>query len=185
MADKTTTVNTLDIQLLDASRANPTLIKLDNPIENVTKQQVLAVMQPALTNEWFLSSKGDIALYIGDVTLNTSIKTVLSGGETYITPATLTIDCSDDNETEYEGTLTVTNGVIQSASLEVPSGFPDFTNNNVTYQVNFTNTQVTIKIIDIDNYFFNHQDESYTCTAIVIIEGVAFRVPVTVTGKQD
>lgn len=86
MADTQTSVITLDIQLLDAERKNATTIKLDNPIDNITREQVSTVMQPALSNEWFLTQNANLAVYLGDITINQSIKTKLGGEDFYITP---------------------------------------------------------------------------------------------------
>lgn len=86
MADTQTTVTTLDIQLLDEARADATTIKLDNPKSNVTREMVSSAMQPAFANEWFLTNKGSIARFLGDVTINQSIKTKLGGDDFYITP---------------------------------------------------------------------------------------------------
>lgn len=183
MADKIVTVNTVDIQLLSAERTESTLIKLDNPKDNLTKNEVVDAMQPALANGWLLTVKGSVATYIGDVTLNTSIKTTLSGGETYISPSNLTIECNN-TETVFEGTFNVTNGIIQAATLEVPADFPTFIQDNVSYQVSFTNTQAKIQIIDVDSFFYN-QDAIYNCTCIIVIEGVSFRMPVQVRKEQS
>lgn len=183
MADTISTVYTVDIQLLDAARQDATLIKLDNPMDNLTKNQVVDAMQPALTNGWLLTNKGNVATYIGDVTLNTSIKTKLSGGDTYITPPSLLIECNN-SETVFEGTFNVTNGIIQAATLEVPADFPTFAQNNVSYQVGFTNAQAKIQIIDVDSFIYN-QDATYNCTCIIVIEGVSFRMPVQVRKEQS
>ena len=58
MPDTTTVVKTLDIQMLDADRQDATLIKLDNPKDNITREMVSAAMQPAFANNWFLTTKG-------------------------------------------------------------------------------------------------------------------------------
>lgn len=72
--DTQTTVANLDIQILSAERSETTTIKLDNPKQNLTREMVSAAMQPAFTNGWLLTSKGSVAMYLGDVTYNTSTK---------------------------------------------------------------------------------------------------------------
>lgn len=105
MADTQTTVTTLDIQMLDADRADATTIKLDNPKDNITREQVSSAMQPAFTNGWFLTNKGSVAMYLGDVTINQSIKTKLDGEDFYITPSELIIETNSDTEVTSELTV--------------------------------------------------------------------------------
>ncbi len=106
MADSVVTnITTLDIQMLDADRKNATTIKLDFPKDGVTREQVSAAMQPAFTNGWLLTNSGSVAMYLGDVTINQSIKTKLDGEDFYITPAELYI--ATNGETPVTSELTV------------------------------------------------------------------------------
>lgn len=88
--DTITSVSNLDIQILNAERAETTTVKLDNPKQNLTREQVSAAMQPALSNGWLLTNKGSVAMYLGDVTYNTSTKVKLGGEDFYVTPASFT-----------------------------------------------------------------------------------------------
>lgn len=116
MADTTTTVKTVDIQLLDADRSNATTIKLDNPKNDLTREQVSAAMQPAFTNGWFLCTNGNVAMYLGDVTINQSIKTKLGGEDFYVTPSLLTLTKETNTAT---GTITVSGATIQGYRFNI------------------------------------------------------------------
>ncbi len=112
MADTQTTVTTLDIQMLDADRADATTIKLDNPKDNITREQVSAAMQPAFTNSWFLTNKGSVAMYLGDVTINQSIKTKLAGDDFYVTPPSLSFSVNAGASFSYQN-ITISGATIQ------------------------------------------------------------------------
>ena len=115
MADTQTTVTTLDIQILDAERADATTIKLDNPKDGVTREQVSSAMQPAFTNGWFLTNKGSVAMYLGDVTINQSIKTKLGGEDFYVSPTSLAYNISLEQTVEH--TITVSGATIQGVNI--------------------------------------------------------------------
>lgn len=115
MADTQTTVTTLDIQMLNADRADATTIKLDNPVNNITREMVSSAMQTAFSNGWFLTTKGYPAMYLGDVTINQSIKTKLGGNDFYVTPTSLDYDITLE-ETE-EKTITVSGAIIQGVNI--------------------------------------------------------------------
>lgn len=106
-------VTTLDIQLLNANRENTTTIKLDNPVDNISREMVSAAMQPAFTNEFLLTSKGDIAKYLGEITVNQSIKRILDGQDFYVTPSELTLTYSDESDLTAQGSIQVSGAIIQ------------------------------------------------------------------------
>lgn len=116
MADTQTTVTTVDIQLLDAERSGATTVKLDNPKNNLTREQISAAMQPALSNGWFLTNKGNVVMYIGDTTINQSIKTKLGGEDFYVTPSSLSFGM-DGQGTSDTKIVTVTGAVIQGYNI--------------------------------------------------------------------
>lgn len=116
MADTQTTVTTLDIQMLNADRADATTIKLDNPINNVTREMVSNAMQPAFTNGWFLTTKGYPAMYLGDVTINQSIKTKLGGVDFYITPDNLSFGTLTAG-VDTTKTVTCSGAAVQAANI--------------------------------------------------------------------
>lgn len=116
MADTQTSVITLDIQMLDESRGDATTIKLDNPKDNVTREMVSSAMQTALTNGWFLTNKGSVAKYLGDITINQSIKTKLGGEDFYVTPTTITHTVAVDET--YNAVITCTGATIQGVNID-------------------------------------------------------------------
>lgn len=116
MADSVVTnVTTLDIQMLDAERKNATTIKLDFPKDNLTREQVSAAMQPAFANGWLLTNAGSVAMYLGDVTINQSIKTKLDGEDFYVTPAAINTNVT--GYVTYETTVTVSGATIQGTNI--------------------------------------------------------------------
>lgn len=167
MADTQTTVTTLDIQLLDESREGTVTIKLDNPKSNVTREQVATAMQPALTKQWFLVTTGKPAMYLGDITVNQSIKTKLGGEDFYVTPAQIQITTTA-GQTE-ETYVNVTGAIIQGYNLNIPamSGNPDIKvqleNQRLTAHLTITATQ------------------TFEFTLQLVILGQIIEVPATVT----
>lgn len=139
----TRTVTTLDIQMLDADRSNTTTIKLDNPKDSLTREQVSSVMQTAFTNGWLLTSKGNVAMYLGDVTINQSIKTTLEGEDFYITPSSLDI-ATPNSDTTVTSNLTVAGATFMGYDYKFAgskgSGQAEIT------EVEITNNGLTMRI---------------------------------------
>ena len=143
MADSQTTVTNLDIQLLDADRSNATTIKLDNPKDSVTREQVSAALQTPLTEGWFLTSKGSTAMYLGDITINQSIKTKLGGEDFYVTPASLSFSMASSSQQEHTETITVVGATIQGYNFinKYPNGYSisaEIAQNALSINVKFT-----------------------------------------------
>lgn len=163
---ETKTVKTLDIQLQNAERGNSTTIKLDNPVDNITREMVSTAMQTPLSQGWFLTNKGDIATYIGDITLNTSIKVKLEGEDFYVTPNTLTIVADGT----ANSTIEVSGAQIQGYNLKNLSG------------VNQQNTiiQIAENGLSITLGYFRGQGTG-TFDLILIIMGQEVLIPCTVT----
>jgi len=166
MANTVTTVTNLDIQLLDESRAGTTTIKLDNPKANVTREQVSAAMQPAFTNGWFLTSKGTTAMYLGDVTINQSIKTKLAGEDFYVTPASLTFTAAD---AEDGLAIQVSGATIQGYNLL----FDPQTQPVLTATISDNGLTITVKI---DDYI-----SGQTMAIELVIQGSVVNIPITTT----
>lgn len=163
----TTNVTNLDIQLLDADRSNTTTIKLDNPKSNITREQVSAAMQPALTNGWFLTNRGSVAMYLGDITINQSIKTVLDGEDFYVTPSSITFTAGSAEEGE---TIQVSGATIQGYNiLDDPSTDPVL---SVRIADNGLSAHVSIQ----EDYSAGH-----SMTLVLIIQGTAVNIPITTT----
>lgn len=181
MADTQTSVTTLDIQLLDANRKNATTIKLDNPRSNVTREMVSTVMQPALANEWFLAQDGSIAVYLGDITVNQSIKTKLGGEDFYLTPSSITIIAPIDEI--GTATITCTGAVIQGINIdnitahegwdEHPEGYIEILAPVIA--ANGLSAQIRVKGIS------NTGGEAVDFDVNVIVQGTVTTIPASVT----
>lgn len=174
MADTQTTVVNLDIQLLDESRADTTTFKLDNPKSNVTREQVSSAMQPALTNGWLLTTKGNVAMYLGDITINQSIKTKLGGEDFYVSPSE--VNLQTDGTTDVATTINVSGATIQGYN------FKNFTDKVqcrglATVAENALSIDVTV-IIDSGSL---DSGVNLLCTLILVIQGVEVEIPIKET----
>lgn len=168
MASKT--VKTVDIQMLDENRENGTTVKLDNPIEDITREKISAAMQTAFTNSWLLCRNGSVAKYLGDTTLNTSIKVSLDGEDFYITPNALSI-----NAPTSRGTITIsgatcqgynfvninnTSGILVSYSAEIADN-----GSTVNVNVSFTGSKTGTSTFDLQLVIMGQiVTVSVTCT---------------------
>lgn len=168
MADQVTTVNTIDIQLLNADRADVTTIKLDNPINGITREQVSAVMQPALTNGWLLTTKGDTAMYLGDITLNTSIKTKLGGEDFYVTPSTLSFALTNQKPADNK-TVTVSGATIQGYNIR------NLTNANLNYKITIADNGLSIQVIVLTTDLSAGDNGSFDLE--LVIQGTIVTIP--------
>lgn len=169
--DTQTTVANLDIQILNAERAETTTFKLDNPKQNLTREMVSAAMQPALANGWLLTSKGSVAMYLGDVTYNTSIKTKLGGEDFYVTPTSFN-ETYNDNEMKTL-TVNVSGATIQGYNL---TNF-DVDNFVHTPDCTILNNGLTFKFEGMPMT----SENPITFKIQLVIQGVIIEVPVTLT----
>lgn len=170
MAANQKIVNTLDIQLLNAERGDVTTVKLDNPNDGITREQVSAAMQPALTNGWLLTIKGSVVMYLGDITLNTSIKTKLDGEDFYVTPSSinLTIPASQS----AQSTITVSGATIQGYNLK------NITNNKATYSLVIAENELSATLT-ITQSVISSDPLSGTLDIILVIMGTTVTIPVS------
>ena len=111
-------VKNLDIQLIDED-AKTTTVKLDNPREDITKNQVISVFATAISNNWLLSNYGNPVKAIGQVQLSTSEKILLEGDPIYVTPERATLRPTPS--TPSTQTFSVANGTIQMVELSLES----------------------------------------------------------------
>lgn len=169
----TKTVTTLDIQLLDADRGDTTTIKLDNPKDSLTREQVSAAMQPALVNGWLLTNKASVAMYLGDVTINQSIKTTLEGEDFYITPNELVIETNTETEVYSELTVAGATFMGYDYSFRATTG----AGNALITKVVITNNGLTMKI-----YAKGESTNKRTYDFYVIVQGEKIKVPVSLNG---
>lgn len=165
MADSITNVKTVDIQMLDANRSNATTIKLDNPRDNITREQVSAVFQTPFANSWFLTNKGGVAMYLGDVTINESIKTKLGGEDFYVTPSSLSFTAGS---AEDGLTVTVSGAIIQGYNVRYVDKNSDPVV-NVTIADNGLSATVTL-----DDF-----TSGKSMSLILIIQGESITIPIT------
>ena len=176
MADTQTTVTNLDIQLLDADRSNATTVKLDNPKNNVTREQVSAAFQPALTNGWFLCSNGNTAMYLGDITVNQSIKTKLGGEDFYVTPSSISGNFTGRS---FQTEITVSGATIQGYNF---ANIDNQTGKNVIRQLQITENQLSaILFVDANEAVTSG---SYSMDLQLIILGTTVTIPVTIAPQQ-
>lgn len=172
MSESTTNVTNLDIQMLNANHSAATTVKLDNPKDNITREQVSAAMQPAFTNGWFLCNDGSTAMYLGDVTINQSIKTRLDGEDFYVTPSTLTFSGRDIQSSD----ITVSGATIQGYNITsdneiVREGF------NVSLSEN-----KLVATVKAEQYMLNNLTAgTYNLQIVLIILGTEVNIPVTLT----
>lgn len=171
--DTQTTVANLDIQILSAERSETTTIKLDNPKQNLTREMVSAAMQPAFTNGWLLTSKGSVAMYLGDVTYNTSIKTKLGGEDFYVTPNQLNLTV--ESSKNFSGTINVSGATIQGYRFENASDSIE------ELQCNLSNNNLTATV---SGHCSNLNLLPFSFNLILIIMGTEVTVPVTIN-KQS
>lgn len=176
MPDIITNVETLDIQLLDESRSNATTVKLDNPRENVTREQVSAAMQTAFANGWFLTSKGDVAMYLGDVTINKSIKTKLGGEDFYVTPNSLTMKAVNESQTEYQPTITVSGATIQGYNYTQLTG--PLASRISKFTVTIAPNGLSATLYFLADSGFGAGDDYCTMDFYLVIQGVRITIPV-------
>lgn len=167
MADTQTTVTTLDIQLLDESREGTVTIKLDNPKSNVTREQVSTAMQPAFTNQWFLVTTGKPAMYLGDVTINQSIKTKLGGEDFYVTPSSIDLQFTQAQEKSFE--INVSGATIQ--------GYNFVNSSQIEYTGTIINNGLTFKAEAISN----PSPGTYEFTTMLVIMGTIIEIPCNIT----
>ena len=160
MADTVSAVTNLDIQLLDADRSNATTIKLDNPKNGVTRENVSAAFQTAFANGWFLCSNGNPAMYLGDVTVNQSIKTKLDGQDFYVTPAELTLTNSGQTAS---GNITVSGATIQGYNIRGTSAA-------MNAKVTINNTGLTANVY-VTNIIPTSPVPTGNFTVVLIIQG--------------
>lgn len=185
MPDITTTVKTLDFQMLDADRQDATLIKLDNPKNNITREMVSAAMQPAFANGWFLTTKGSPAMYLGDVTISTSTKVKLDGQDFYVTPSSFTQNWNKQTN-GFTVDINVSGATIQ--------GYQYININNQVYSASSGSFPVTMKftpsIINNGLKFRMIIEASstpmieggtLTFDIILVIQGTQVTVPVVLT----
>lgn len=170
MADNTsTTVTNLDIQLLNANRSAAVTIKLDNPKDDVTREQVSSTFQPALSGGWFLANDGSPAMYIGNITVNQSIKTKLGGEDFYVTPSELRFSANALQSSDQTTNVNVTGATIQGYN------FSNSATNNST-KVVISENALTAAVTMAQGMYLSSQDPQFSI--ILIVQGQSIQIPV-------
>ena len=129
-------VKNVDIQLIDDD-AKSTTVKLDNPKDNITKNEIVQVFTTAINNNWLLSNYGSAIKGVGQVQLTTSEKVLLEGEAVYVTPASANITLSNSPVTT---TFTVSNGLIQMVELTGDNNFMTFSETHTSTTISVTTT---------------------------------------------
>lgn len=181
MADSViTNVTTVDIQMLNAERGSATTIKLDNPKDNITREQVSAAMQPALSAGWFLCTDDSPATYLGNITVNQSIKTKLGGEDFYITPSSLSLSAQVDQIAT--GTVNCSGATIQGINIDNIVGFDEHPEDYVEFlspviAANGLSAQIKVKVIG------SMDGDTISFKVKVIVQGIVVTIPATVTAS--
>lgn len=165
-----TTVKNVMIELKSGDNDN-TRIRLDNPINNITREMISAALQPALINEWIITDKGSKAIGIGEVVLETSTKVPLVGTDYYITPSSLNINTPGGSGS---GTVTVSGATIQGYNFR---NFAGSTSNLYSYKATIANNGLSITV----EVTTNTTTFSVTFDLILVIQGTEVTVPCTIT----
>lgn len=172
----TTTVQTVNVSTIDED-GKQTTFNLDNPKDNLTKQQVVNAFQTGIDNGILISNYGSLIKSVGTVTLATSTKIELEGEPIYISPNSLEFNLTRlVDGSSATSTVTVTNGTIQSAGItdmQVSSGGYL---SNVKVVSSFTTNVVTVTVIEKGS----SSGTTYTGKLIIVIQGNSYHVPITI-----
>lgn len=184
MPDTTKTVTTVDIQMLDENREGTTTVKLDNPRDNLTREQVSAAMQTPFANGWFLCGNGKTAKYLGDVIINQSIKTTLDGADFYVTPDTLELVVPSTAQIATWGEnaiITCSGAIIMGYNIRNYASF--YTSKVATLEVQIRDNGLSVKVRGTlkDQNTFARQK---LFDLDLVIQGTVVTVPVYLTVEQ-
>jgi len=147
-------------------------IRLDNPRDGITREQISAAYQKAFLEDWIICSKGSIADYIGEIVVETSTKVSLEGEDFYITPNTLSINLG--SSTKGSGNLTVSGAQIQGYNVKNIAGKSDVEYIKATIKDNGLTATVTVQTT-------TSKDASGTFDLILVIRGKEVTVPCTIS----
>lgn len=170
-----TTVKTVDIQTYDANN-KITTYKIDNPIEGITKSQCAQAFNSMIEAGLLASNDGVAVSRIGTVTLSTTIKETLGSENIEFNPSSLDLTINGTTQTSTSGTITVTNAMIQSANFET---FPDISSWGFAY-VTFNSNTVTVNL----RISGSASGQSITTNLEIVIEGISYFIPVTLSRTQ-
>lgn len=163
-----TVTSVVQITVLDEQNYTRTF-NIDNPVENLTLNQINQALTPAFLGRWWISSRGNVITRLESATYATSSKTAIGGEVISITP-------SEINTTNETATVTVDGGTIQGARLDnvVVTTNPQINTN--LYISSIENNKINLKI-DLSQVksqtIFNA-----TATLVIIVNNVELKVPV-------
>lgn len=173
MADQIREVQTVDVQLLNANRERPKTYKFDNPKPNLTRADVTTAFSPALAGGWLLAADDTVAMYIGDVILNTSKKVTLDGEDFYVTPDRLALK----NNTPQN--LTITGAQVQGYNIK------NFTSNSASITAKNLNITIAENALSVTVIIEASESLAYSGSfnLILIIQGTSVTIPCTISSN--
>lgn len=154
-------------------------IRLDNPKDTITREQIAVAFQKAFTEGWIICSEGSIAGYIGETILETSTKVSLEGQDFYVTPNAINIPYG-----ETMPTITVMGAVIQGYNVikgKMPSTsikselYPQITNNGLNCALTY----------DVAADSGGQYPRVWNFTLILVIRGTEVRIPISITDNNS
>lgn len=107
------TTSVISIQFTDSAGNNQSFA-IDNPVSNLTLNQIKSTMQTSLAKSFWLSNKGYPFVEVKEATLQTVEKIKLSDGTVTISPNAINAVVPQASQTF---TVTVSNGYVTMASL--------------------------------------------------------------------
>lgn len=184
MADKVTTVTTLDVQCMDVN-GGLTTYKIDNYRDSVTKIAVINAFANAIDNQLILGNSGALLQRVAKVTKTESIKTVLDNQTVYVTPTSIDTTASIRGAEVSESTITVTDGICQGVNVEnftvvnTTQTMSDETSEFVLYaDVSSNGATITVTLgIKTQNAMFMNNNHTATADIKIIIGGLEYNVP--------
>lgn len=157
-----------------------TTFNLDNPIENITKNQIVTAFNYGIQNGLIMSNNGTKVISVGTTTLTTSNKVIIEGEPVYITPNKISLVTGTwYNEAKLTATVTVQNADIQAAqvtNIQLNKGETEITSDYFYQTLNVNNGNITINFISINEETAN---SSGSANLIIIINGTTYNVPIT------
>lgn len=122
------TTSVISIQLTDSAGNNQSFA-IDNPVSNLTLNQIKSTLQTSLAKAFWKSNKGYPFVEVKDATLQTVEKIKLSDGTVTITPSEINTTVPTTTQTY---TVTVSNGYVTMASLSPLNTIGNFIVSNPT-----------------------------------------------------
>lgn len=166
----TITSNVLQITVTDEGGYTKSF-NIDNPVENISLNQIKTALQPAFSGRWWLGKYNSSITELKAATYTQTIKTQIAGETVSVTPASFTTDISASQST-FSQNFTVAGGTPAMAQFILPdSNKTDFTN---------TSVNITNDIVQLSTYYSATPAIEHTINATlkILVSGVIFDVPI-------